>query len=339
MIAGQGMPRRGSAVRPELLEEQEESQERALRPATFDEFEGQESVVANLKLYIAAAKERAEAMDHVLLSGMPGLGKTTLASLIARDMEAGFTVTSGPVLESPPDLLGILTKLARNDVLFIDEIHRLNPKIEEYLYAAMEDFVVDLLVDKGPNARSLRISIPPFTLVGATTREGLLSDPFRSRFGVLEKLMPYRAEELARIVTRSARKLGIEVAPDAALLLGGRSRGTPRIANRFLRRIRDLAQMRGERRIDEALVLEGLTRLGVDRNGLDPTDRRILALIAAQEGRPVGLKTIAVAIGEEERTVEDVYEPYLIQCGLLLKTSRGRILTPDAAKVVETWHN
>lgn len=339
MIAGQGMPRRGSAVRPELLEEREESQERVLRPASFDEFEGQESVVANLKLYIAAAKERGEAMDHVLLSGMPGLGKTTLASLIARDMESGFTVTSGPVLESPPDLLGILTKLARNDVLFIDEIHRLNPKIEEYLYAAMEDFVVDLLVDKGPNARSLRIAIPPFTLVGATTREGLLSDPFRSRFGVLEKLMPYDAETLARIVARSACKLGVEIAPEAALLLGGRSRGTPRIANRFLRRIRDLAQMQGARRIDETLVLEGLTRLGVDRNGLDPTDRRILALIAAQEGRPVGLKTIAVAIGEEERTVEDVYEPYLIQCGLLLKTPRGRILTPDAAKVVETWHN
>ena len=278
-------------------------------------------------------------MDHVLLSGMPGLGKTTLASLISDDLGVNFVATSGPILEAPADLLGILTKLGRNDVLFIDEIHRLNTKLEEYLYGAMEDFVVDLVIDKGANARSMRFSLLPFTLVGATTREGLLSDPFRARFGVLEKLMPYAPETLARIVARSAGKLGVTITEAGALLLAQRSRGTPRIANRFLRRIRDLAQMSGSATIDETLVLDGLTRLGVDQNGLDPTDRRILTLIMAQGGRPVGVKTIAVALGEEERTIEEVYEPYLIQRGLLLKTPRGRVATPDAERLMANWQN
>jgi Holliday junction DNA helicase RuvB len=276
-------------------------------------------------------------MDHALLSGMPGLGKTTLASLIARELGVNLSTTSGPVLETPTDLLGLLTKLGRGDVFFIDEVHRLNPKLEEYLYAAMEDFVVDLVIDKGPSARSVRLPLQPFTLIGATTREGLLSDPFRARFGVLEKLMPYEPETLARIAARSARKLGVVITERGAVLLGQRSRGTPRIANRFLRRIRDLAQVAGTRVIDEELVLEGLTRLGVDEDGLDPTDRRILSLIGAQEGTPVGLKTIAVALGEEERTIEEVYEPYLIQRALLLKTPRGRVVTPEAERIMAGW--
>jgi holliday junction DNA helicase RuvB len=324
-------------VEPQVLGEREESQDRALRPTSFEEFEGQEEVVANLKVYIAAARERKEAMDHVLLSGMPGLGKTTLAYLVAQELGVAFCPTSGPVLDAPPDLLGLLTKLARGDVLFIDETHRLNPKLEEYLYSAMEDFVVDLVIDKGPSARSFRLPLQPFTLVGATTREGLLSDPFRARFGVFEKLMPYPPETLARIVARSARKLGVQISGAGALLLSQRSRGTPRIANRFLRRIRDMAQIAGTNVISEALVVEGLTRLGVDQDGLDPTDRRILSLVAAQGGIPVGLKTIAVALGEEERTIEDVYEPYLIQRGLLLKTPRGRTATPDAEKIIARW--
>ena len=326
-------------TQPRLLSEREESQERLLRPQNFSEFEGQEEVVANLKMYIEAARQRGEAMDHVLLSGMPGLGKTTLASLIAKEMGVNFWVTSGPVLEAPRDLIGLLTKLGRADVLFIDEIHRLHPKLEEYLYAAMEDFAVDILIDKGPNARSVRVPLPPFTLVGATTREGLLSEPFRARFGVLEKLKPYEPQALARIVRRSAEKLGIRITEEAALLLGSRARGTPRIANRFLRRIRDLAQVKGKDVIDGELVRRGLSRLGVDENGLDPTDRRILRLVAEQGGRPVGLKTIAVAIGEEERTIEDVYEPYLIQQGLLVKTPRGRVVTPRGLKVIATWQD
>ncbi len=326
-----------STVAPEASGAREEGQDRLLRPACFDEFEGQEKVVSNLTLYIKAAKERGEAMDHVLLSGMPGLGKTTLAFLIAHEMNSNFSTTSGPTLESAPDLLGILTKLSKGDILFIDEIHRLNSKLEEYLYSAMEDCVVDIVIDKGPNARTVRLPLPPFTLVGATTREGLLSDPFRARFGVIEKLMPYPPEVLAGIIEKSAQKLSVTITADAALLLGNRSRGTPRIANRFLRRIRDFAQVSGQEQIDRELVLEGLKRLGVDDNGLDRTDRRIVSLIAAQKGTPVGLKTIAVALGEEERTIEEVYEPYLIQRGFLLKTSRGRVITPEAETMAERW--
>ncbi len=331
------MPPDRVLLKPETQGDREESQERALRPVSFEEFEGQETVVSNLRVYITAAKERGDAMDHILLSGMPGLGKTTLASLVARDLGVNFTATSGPVFESAGDLLGLLTKLGKNDVLFIDEIHRLNAKLEEYLYAAMEDFLVDIVLDKGPNARSLRLPLPPFTLIGATTREGLLSDPFRARFGVLEKLMPYPPETLARIVKRSAQKLDVKISDLGAYLLGQRSRGTPRIANRFLRRIRDLAQVGGTSVITEDLVVEGLTRLGVDEDGLDATDRRILSVIAAQGGTPVGLKTIAVALGEEERTIEEVYEPYLIQRQLLLKTPRGRLVTLQAEGMVARW--
>ena len=324
-------------VQPDLTGEREESQEKVLRPVSFEEFEGQEEVVSNLKLYLEAAKSRDEAMDHVLLSGMPGLGKTTLAYLIARELGVNLFATSGPALETPSDLVGILTKLGRRDVLFIDEVHRLHPKLEEYLYAAMEDYVVDLIIDKGPNARTVRLALQPFTLVGATTREGLLSDPFRARFGVLEKLMPYPPEVLARIVERSAQKLAVKIEKKASFLLAARSRGTPRIANRFLRRIRDMAQMAGIEMINEEFVKEGLRRLGVDEDGLDPTDRRILSLVAAQGGRPVGLKTIAVALGEEERTIEEVYEPYLIQRGLLMKTPRGRVVTPKGQQLVASW--
>ena len=275
---------------------------KAIRPLTLEEFVGQDGIKERLRIYIQAAKERGEPLDHVLLLSPPGLGKTTLAYLIARELGVNLFATSGPALETPSDLVGILTKLGRRDVLFIDEVHRLHPKLEEYLYAAMEDYVVDLIIDKGPNARTVRLALQPFTLVGATTREGLLSDPFRARFGVLEKLMPYPPEVLARIVERSAQKLAVKIEKKASFLLAARSRGTPRIANRFLRRIRDMAQMAGIEMINEEFVKEGLRRLGVDEDGLDPTDRRILSLVAAQGGRPVGLKTIAVALGEEERT-------------------------------------
>ena len=296
-----------------------------LRPKSFDDFIGQKQIKHNLHVYITAAKKRGESLDHILFSGPPGLGKTTLANIVANEMESELKSTSGPVLEKARDLAGVLSNLQPGDVLFIDEIHRMIFVVEEYLYSAMEDFSIDLLIDQGPSARSIKINLPSFTLVGATTREGLLTSPLRSRFGVLERLEYYEKKNLTAIVLRAADLLGIEIDEDAAAEIGSRSRGTPRVANRFVRRVRDVAQVEGSGRIDLAAAQKGLEMLGVDRQGLEKIDRRILRMLVEQKGNPVGLKTIAVSIGEEEGTIEDVYEPFLIQEGLLLKTARGRI--------------
>ncbi len=304
--------------------------EGSLRPQTFEEFPGQTQLVSNLKIYIRAALERGEVLDHILLSGLPGLGKTTLAHLIARAMGAELTSTSGPVLEKPGDLAGILTNLNRGDVLFIDEIHRLSAVVEEYLYQAMEDFAIDILIDQGPRARSVKIDLPRFTLIGATTREGLLTSPFRARFGVLERVKLYPAKQLQQIVIRSAGLLGSPIDKDAALALAQRARGTPRVANRFLKRIRDFAQVEGKASIDRESVLTGLQMLGVDAAGLEDMDRSILRYLIQHRGGPIGLKTLSVAVGEEEDTIEDVYEPFLIQQGYLRKTPRGRCAEPLA---------
>ena len=323
-------------VSPE--DEAESRIEKSLRPQRFEEFIGQGRVVENLKLAIDAANARGDVLDHVLLSGMPGLGKTTLATLIKDALDVEMHTTSGPVLERGRDILGILTGMNRGDVLFIDEIHRMSRDTEEYLYSAMEDFKVDLILDKGPDARTLRISTELFTLVGATTREGQLSEPFRSRFGIAEKLELYPASELSEIVGRSAALLGCSIGVEAALVLGSRCRGTPRYANRFLRRIRDVAQFRtgwtGEITLEltEEDVASGLGRLGVDGNGLDRVDRKVLEVLLVHD-EPVGLKTLAVSVGEEERTIEDVYEPYLIQQGMLVRTPRGRRASARAAEL------
>ncbi|HVR73193.1 MAG TPA: Holliday junction branch migration DNA helicase RuvB [Planctomycetota bacterium] len=316
-------------------DDEEVGVERSLRPTRLDEFIGQRRIVENLRIAIEAAKARGDVLDHVLFSGMPGLGKTTLASLIAGELGVELHITSGPALDKPRNVIGLLTNLKRGDVLFIDEIHRLATEAEEYLYSAMEDWKVDLLLGVGADARTLRISVEAFTLVGATTREGLLSAPFRSRFGIVEKFETYPPSDLLEIIRRSAKLLGCTIEDDGALYLAERCRGTPRYANRFLRRIRDIAQWRigggrcedppaaGSLVITLEFVREGLERLGIDDNGLDRIDRMILDVLFLHK-EPVGVKTIAVSIGEEERTIEDVYEPYLIQRGLLLKTPRGR---------------
>jgi len=304
--------------------------ELSLRPQRLAEFIGQRNVVENLSVYIQAAKKRGEALDHILFSGMPGLGKTTLANLIATELGSQMHATSGPALERAGDLVGILTNLEVNDVLFIDEIHRLPAPVEEFLYSAMEDFHVDIQLDQGPAARSVRVNLKRFTLVGATTREGLLSSPFRARFGVLERLDPYPPSDILEIVNRSARLLDLPMEPQAAALISERARGTPRVANRILRRLRDVAQVKGKGMLTVALAEQGLTMLGIDAQGLTELDRRILKLIADQGGGPIGLKTIAVAVGEEEDTIEDAYEPHLIREGLLAKTPRGRKLTEKA---------
>jgi Holliday junction DNA helicase RuvB len=306
--------------------------ESALRPRTFTEFVGQQRTVENLKIYVTAAKQRGEALDHILFSGLPGLGKTTLATIIAREIGTSFKATSGPVLEKAGDLAGILTNLEEGDVLFIDEIHRMPRIVEEYLYSAMEDFTINIVLDQGPSARSLKIDLPRFTLIGATTREGLLTAPFRARFGVLEKLGYYPPEHLTSIIKRSAGILEVPIVPEAAVLLAQRSRGTPRIANRFLRRIRDVAQVKGDGTISIAIAEQGLQMLEIDEAGLEAIDRRILKIIMDHGGGPVGLKTIAVAVGEEDGTIEEVYEPYLIQQGFLKKTHRGRMVSDRAYK-------
>lgn len=309
--------------------------ESALRPRSFTEFVGQRQTVENLKIYVTAAKQRGEPLDHILFSGLPGLGKTTLATIIAREIGTSFKATSGPVLEKAGDLAGILTNLEEGDVLFIDEIHRMPRIVEEYLYSAMEDFTINIVLDQGPSARSLKIDLPRYTLIGATTREGLLTSPFRARFGVLEKLGYYPPEDLEKIIVRSAGILEVPIEPEAAMLLAQRSRGTPRIANRFLRRIRDVAQVKGDGTVSTAIARQGLAMLGIDDAGLDEIDRRILKIIMDHGGGPVGLKTIAVAVGEEDGTIEEVYEPYLIQQGFLKKTLRGRMVSDRAYKHVK----
>ncbi|RME87600.1 MAG: Holliday junction branch migration DNA helicase RuvB [Planctomycetota bacterium] len=311
---------------------QEACWEQSLRPASLKEFLGQPRVVENLKIYIQAAKQRKEGLDHILFSGCPGLGKTTLAFLIAKEMGVQITATSGPVLAKPGDLAGILTSLKEGDILFIDEIHRLKTIVEEFLYTAMEDFAIDIMLDQGPGARSIRLKLPRFTLIGATTREGLLSSPFRARFGVLEKLELYPPEILEKIILRTARILNIGIDGEAAKILARRSRGTPRIANRIVRRIRDLAEVSPEKKITVEIAEKGLSMLGIDEEGLEMMDRKILETIITHGGGPVGLKTIAVSVGEEERTIEDVYEPYLIQQGFISKTPRGRKVLPKSYK-------
>ena len=301
--------------------------EATLRPQRFADFIGQERVKENLQVYVKAALKRGSALDHVLLSGPPGLGKTTLARIIAHELNAGFQGTSAPALKRPGDLVGLLTALPERTVLFIDEVHRLPAAFEEYLYSAMEDFFIDVPVDQGPSARSVRFNLKPFTLIGATTRDGLLSRPFQDRFGIPQKLSFYTSEELTRIVTRSAKILESPIDPAAAKEIATRARKTPRIANRLLRRLRDWADVEGDGSITQKIACKGLEREGVDAAGLDGMDRRILNAIAGHHGTPVGVKTIAVIVGEEDDTIEDVYEPFLIQEGYVLKTPRGRLLS------------
>jgi len=305
--------------------------EEVLRPRTFEQFVGQESAVANLRLFIEAAVGRKESLDHLLLFGPPGLGKTTLAYIVANEMGVELRSTSGPVLERPGDLAGLLTGIGETEVLFIDEIHRLSPVVEEYLYGAMEDFRLDILIDRGPGARSVKLNLNRFTLVGATTRAGMLTSALRARFGLTTRLDFYSAEELFRIIQRSARVLDVALDPEGGAELAGRSRGTPRIANRLLRRARDVAQVRGDGVITRAVAEETLELLGVDSRGLYDMDRRLLlTLIEKFDGGPVGLGSLAVAIGEEGETLEIVHEPYLIQEGFLHRTPRGRVVTPAA---------
>ncbi len=307
--------------------------ERALRPALFDDFSGQESVVDNLRVFVAAAKQRKEALDHVLLHGPPGLGKTTLAHIISNDLGVNLKVTSGPVLDKPGDLAGLLTNLEPYDVLFIDEIHRLSPIVEEYLYSAMEDYKIDIMIDSGPNARTVQIKLNPFTLVGATTRSGLLTSPLRARFGINSRLNYYDSKVLTGIVQRSSEILTVEIKDEAAYEIARRSRGTPRIANALLRRVRDFAQIKGNGSIDLEMATYSLKALNVDKNGLDEMDHRILSCIIDKfKGGPVGISTISSAVGEEAGTIEEVYEPFLVQEGYLMRTPRGREATELAYK-------
>lgn len=306
----------------------EKEVERALRPLHFADFTGQEKLIANLKVFVQAAQQRNESLDHVLLHGPPGLGKTTLAYIIANELHTNIKVTSGPVLDKPSNLAGLLTNLEPYDVLFIDEIHRLNPVVEEYLYTAMEDFKIDILLDSGPNARSVQLSLHPFTLVGATTRSGLLTSPLRARFGINTRLEYYEASLLTKIVQRSSQLLAANIAPEATYEIAHRSRGTPRIANNLLRRTRDFAQIKGDGTITKAIAQMALNALEVDEHGLDEMDNRILTTIIKKfSGGPVGISTIATACGEEVETLEEVYEPFLIQEGYLQRTSRGRTAT------------
>lgn len=308
--------------------ETEQKQDWAIRPRTFDEYSGQDDVSAQLQLFIKAARGRDEALDHTLIFGPPGLGKTTLANIIANEMGVEIRATSGPVIEKKGDLVAALTNLERGDVLFIDEIHRLNPAIEEVLYPAMEDFQVDLTIGEGPTARTIKLDLPPFTLVGATTRTGLLTSPFRDRFGIIQRLEFYGVDDLTSIVQRSADMLNVVADQEGAREIAIRSRGTPRIANRLLRRVRDFAQVEGDGIVNREIADTALNMLKVDANGFDSMDRRLLlAMIEKYDGGPVGIDSLAATVGEEGHTLEDVYEPYLIQQGFIMRTSRGRVAT------------
>lgn len=312
---------------------EEKEFERALRPLSFDDFTGQKKAVENIKVFVQAAKNRGEPLDHVLLHGPPGLGKTTLSHIIANELNTNIKVTSGPILDKPGDLAGLLTNLEDNDVLFIDEIHRLNPIVEEYLYSAMEDFKIDIMLDSGPSARTVQITLAPFTLIGATTRSGLLTSPLRARFGINSRLEYYDAELLSTIVNRSCHILNTSINKDAAVEIARRSRGTPRIANNLLRRTRDFAEIKGDGTITMGIAQMALSALDVDDHGLDDMDNRILSTIIEKfKGGPVGISTIATACGEEAETIEEVYEPYLIQEGYIKRTSRGREATELAYK-------
>jgi len=314
-------------------ESPERDYDRVLRPKTFDDFTGQRQVLENLEIFVKAAKLREESLDHVLLHGPPGLGKTTLGYIISNEMGVNIKTTSGPVLDKPADLAGLLTNLENSDILFIDEIHRLSPVVEEYLYSAMEDFCIDLVIDTGPNARSVQIKLNPFTLIGATTRSGLLTAPLRARFGINARLSYYDARTLTDIVQRSADILSMEILEDAAFEIARRSRGTPRIANALLRRVRDFAQIKGNGKCDLEITQFALNALNVDTHGLDEMDHKILyTIIDKFNGGPVGLNTVATAVGEDSGTIEEVYEPYLIQEGFIMRTPRGRQVTEQAYK-------
>ena len=314
-------------------ESPERDYDRVLRPKTFDDFTGQRQVLENLEIFVKAAKLREESLDHVLLHGPPGLGKTTLGYIISNEMGVNIKTTSGPVLDKPADLAGLLTNLENNDILFIDEIHRLSPVVEEYLYSAMEDFCIDLVIDTGPNARSVQIKLNPFTLIGATTRSGLLTAPLRARFGINARLSYYDSRTLTDIVQRSADILNMEILEDAAFEIARRSRGTPRIANALLRRVRDFAQIKGNGKCDLEITQFALNALNVDTHGLDEMDHKILYTITDKfNGGPVGLNTVATAVGEDSGTIEEVYEPYLIQEGFIMRTPRGRQVTELAYK-------
>ena len=310
------------------LTPEENDIDRALRPDNFDDFAGQESILENLRVFVAAANQREEALDHTLFHGPPGLGKTTLAYILASELDVGIKMTSGPVLDKPGDLAGLLTNLQSRDILFIDEIHRLSPIVEEYLYSAMEDYKIDIMIETGPNARTVQINLNPFTLVGATTRSGLLTAPMRARFGITSRLEYYNAELLSTILERSANILNVDINPEAAIEIAGRSRGTPRIANGLLRRVRDFAQIKGDGRIDLEITQYSLNALNVDAHGLDDMDNKILTtLIDKFKGGPVGITTLATAVSENGETIEEVYEPFLIQEGFLVRTPRGREVT------------
>ena len=307
--------------------------EKKLRPLSFEDFTGQDQALENLKIFVEAANQRGEALDHTLFHGPPGLGKTTLAHILANELEVGIKVTSGPVLDKPGDLAGLLTNLEERDVLFIDEIHRLSPIVEEYLYSAMEDYKIDIMIESGPNARTVQINLEPFTLVGATTRSGLLTAPMRARFGISSRLHYYSTELLSNIIQRSAQILKVPIAMEAAIEIAGRSRGTPRISNALLRRVRDFAQIKGNGKIDVAIAKYALKALNVDAHGLDEMDNKILTTIIDKfKGGPVGISTIATAVSENTETLEEVYEPFLIQKGFIMRTPRGREVTDLAYK-------
>lgn len=315
------------------INDSEKEFENALRPLTFNSFSGQSKVVENLQVFVTAAKMRGESLDHTLLHGPPGLGKTTLSNIIANELGVGFKITSGPVLDKPGDLAGLLTSLEPNDVLFIDEIHRLSPVVEEYLYSAMEDYRIDIMIDKGPSARSIQIDLNPFTLIGATTRSGLLTSPLRARFGINMHLEYYDIETLTNIILRSANILDVPTSKEAAVEIASRSRGTPRIANALLRRVRDFAQVKGSGKIDKAIAAYSLEALNIDKYGLDEIDNKILLILIDKfKGGPVGISTIATALGEDGVTIEEVYEPFLIKEGFMKRTPRGREVTELAYK-------